>query len=81
MPGFDGTGPQGKGPMTGKGMGFCVLKESQNTPGQTEGLMGMQGMPVNQYGCGQFYASAGFVYGRDFGCGRGFRGGRGRFSY
>ena len=27
MPGFDGTGPQGKGPMTGRGMGFCVLKE------------------------------------------------------
>jgi len=24
MPGFDGTGPLGTGPMTGGGMGFCV---------------------------------------------------------
>ncbi|MGQ9733283.1 MAG: DUF5320 domain-containing protein [Candidatus Zipacnadales bacterium] len=25
MPGFDGTGPMGLGPMTGGGRGFCVL--------------------------------------------------------
>lgn len=25
MPGFDGTGPQGMGSMTGGGRGFCVL--------------------------------------------------------
>ncbi|MEW5826685.1 MAG: DUF5320 domain-containing protein [Candidatus Bipolaricaulota bacterium] len=24
MPGFDGTGPQGMGPMTGGGRGYCV---------------------------------------------------------
>jgi hypothetical protein len=24
MPGFDGTGPRGRGPMTGRGMGYCV---------------------------------------------------------
>ena len=24
MPGFDGTGPRGMGPMTGWGRGFCV---------------------------------------------------------
>lgn len=23
MPGFDGTGPEGKGPATGGGQGFC----------------------------------------------------------
>jgi hypothetical protein len=23
MPGLDGTGPQGAGPLTGRGMGFC----------------------------------------------------------
>lgn len=23
MPGFDGTGPAGQGPMTGRGMGYC----------------------------------------------------------
>ena len=25
MPNFDGTGPDGKGPMTGLGRGYCVL--------------------------------------------------------
>jgi hypothetical protein len=25
MPGFDGTGPLGLGPMTGRGMGYCVM--------------------------------------------------------
>lgn len=25
MPGFDGTGPQGSGPMTGGGRGYCVM--------------------------------------------------------
>ena len=25
MPGFDGTGPQGLGPMTGGGRGYCVV--------------------------------------------------------
>jgi hypothetical protein len=43
MPGFDGTGPQGRGPITGRGMGFCVLKESKDSPGQNVGLAGIQG--------------------------------------
>jgi hypothetical protein len=25
MPGFDGTGPQGRGPMTGGARGYCVV--------------------------------------------------------
>jgi hypothetical protein len=25
MPGFDGTGPRGIGPMTGRGLGYCVM--------------------------------------------------------
>jgi len=25
MPGFDGTGPRGQGPMTGGGRGYCVM--------------------------------------------------------
>lgn len=24
MPGYDGTGPNGQGPMTGRGMGYCT---------------------------------------------------------
>ena len=26
MPGFDGTGPRGMGPMTGGGRGFCAIQ-------------------------------------------------------
>jgi len=47
MPGFDGTGPLGQGPMTGRGQGFCLLKESKNKPSQVKGLAGIQGLPVN----------------------------------
>jgi len=25
MPKFDGTGPNGKGPMTGRGGGYCII--------------------------------------------------------
>ena len=31
MPGFDGTGPRGMGPMTGGARGYCVVP--LNTPG------------------------------------------------
>ena len=48
MPGFDGTGPLGQGPMTGRGCGFCVLINSKQNPGQLEGLAGLQGRPVSQ---------------------------------
>lgn len=31
MPGFDGTGPKGLGPFTGRGMGYCVINlDSKN---------------------------------------------------
>jgi len=46
MPGFDGTGPLGQGPMTGRGMGFCVLQESKDRAGQANGLGGVQGTPI-----------------------------------
>ena len=46
MPGFDGTGPQGRGPMTGRGMGFCVL-QAKDKPGEFEGLAGIQGTPIS----------------------------------
>lgn len=29
MPGFDGTGPRGMGPMTGGGRGYCVVPLNQ----------------------------------------------------
>ena len=48
MPGFDGTGPSGQGPMTGRGHGFCVLTSSGENPGQTKGIAGLQSVPVGQ---------------------------------
>jgi len=48
MPGFDGTGPLGQGPMTGRGQGFCILTTSEKNPGRVEGVAGLKGVPVGQ---------------------------------
>ena len=32
MPGFDGTGPRGMGPMTGGGRGFCAVPLPEALP-------------------------------------------------
>ena len=32
MPGFDGTGPRGMGPFTGRGMGYCAVPVSGTVP-------------------------------------------------
>jgi hypothetical protein len=47
MPGFDGTGPSGQGPMTGRSRGFCALRVSKGNPGKAEGFAGLQGVPVS----------------------------------
>jgi len=45
MPRFDGTGPQGGGPMTGRGEGYCVLELPG--PGRpASGYAGLEGVPV-----------------------------------
>jgi len=31
MPGLDGTGPRGTGPMTGHGLGYCVVPIDNNS--------------------------------------------------
>ena len=33
MPRFDGTGPMGNGPGTGRGLGYCNPNRSVNDPG------------------------------------------------
>ncbi|MFC1714097.1 DUF5320 family protein [Candidatus Poribacteria bacterium] len=38
MPGFDGTGPGGMGPMTGGGRGFCASLGYGARPGYVMGL-------------------------------------------
>lgn len=46
MPGFDGTGPRGQGPLTGKASGFCLIRMPDD-PGQPRtGFAGMAGQPV-----------------------------------
>ncbi|MDI6718096.1 MAG: DUF5320 domain-containing protein [Methanomicrobiales archaeon] len=66
MPGFDRTGPLGRGPRTGRGMGYC-------RPGlvdvETAYPRGAYVRPL--YGLGRG--------GLPRGCGRGFGGGRRRF--
>jgi hypothetical protein len=46
MPKFDGTGPFGTGPMTGKGDGHCVLKIPQNPNEPQTGFAGLAEKPV-----------------------------------
>lgn len=55
MPGFNGTGPNGAGPMTGRGMGSCAGR------GMGRGLGHGAGKGAGRRGCG--YASAGFRFG------------------
>ena len=58
MPGFDGTGPQGLGPMTGGGRGFCALPA------------GAAARPAGAFGAG----AVGYGMGRGRrGGGRGYR--------
>lgn len=52
MPGFDGTGPMGRGPFSGRGMGFCVMKLPEAPEEEAPaGLVGahlkrMEGVPM-----------------------------------
>ena len=42
MPGFDGTGPQGQGPMTGRGEGYCAVPLDRSA-GMPVGYAGFPG--------------------------------------
>ncbi|HAA34099.1 MAG TPA: hypothetical protein DCD97_02175 [Firmicutes bacterium] len=48
MPGYDGTGPMGAGPMTGWGRGFCFSPVQGTTP-----YLPFYGRPVYGYGFGR----------------------------
>jgi hypothetical protein len=47
MPGFDGTGPNGLGPRSGRGMGRC--NETQTSDGWYGRGMGRRGMGRGRY--------------------------------
>ena len=82
MPGFDRTGPQGRGPMTGRGMGQCRPENTQgastqtNTERETDNI-GVIGTPGNAAPAGNVVYGVGRG-GVPRGCGMGFCGGRGR---
>jgi hypothetical protein len=46
MPGFDGTGPRGSGPMTGRARGYCMLRTASGESNDMQGFAGAQGTPV-----------------------------------
>jgi len=47
MPRFDGTGPRGEGPFTGRGEGYCVMRLPKPGTGATvAGYAGTQGTPI-----------------------------------
>jgi len=56
MPAFDGTGPQGVGPMTGRGMGPCAMPAGRQGKGRGMGRrMGFGFGFGRQRGLGRFY--------------------------
>lgn len=74
MPGFDGTGPMGRGSMTGRGMGYCAVPVGDTPQPQARTP---QPYPVPPKGSWYGYMpDRGFGLGRGRGFGRG--GGRGR---
>lgn len=48
MSGFDGKGPRGKGPMTGKAQGYCLLNMPDDFAEAENGFTGLQGKPFGQ---------------------------------
>jgi len=75
MPGFDGTGPMGQGPMTGGGRGFCAMPYTGYGPYRH----GFQAPYYPSTGMHPFYSRP--FCGSVFGAGRGglpWGGGRGR---
>lgn len=75
MPGFDGTGPAGQGPMTGGGRGYCV--RPVGTPGaQNTGFSPFNW--VRNLWTGSAYPGVRPFGGRGGGMGRGMGRGRGR---
>lgn len=53
MPGFDGTGSRGRGPMTGGSRGYCVMPVNES--GFVKGIYGGRGAGMGRRNC--FYAT------------------------
>ena len=46
MPGYDGTGPRGEGPLTGRGDGYCVIELPEDPERTATGFLGLDGVPT-----------------------------------
>jgi len=46
MPGYDGTGPRGRGPMTGGGNGYCMVEIPREPDRSGTGFTGLSEKPV-----------------------------------
>ena len=85
MPRYDGTGPRGQGPLTGRGEGYCAVRIPQ-AGNDAYGVAGRNARPVRaplllrpwRRMWTWFGRGVGRGYGRGMGAGRG--GGRGRRS-
>jgi hypothetical protein len=67
MPSFDGTGPFGKGPMTGRGQGNCIMTEEQRKRMIAAGENMIPGRGLGGSGRGRLGLGRGFgrgVWGR-----------------
>lgn len=62
MPGFNGTGPNGAGPMTGGARGLCNPASPGYSPGINRGYNYGRG-----FGFGRGFRGAGVGYGRNYG--------------
>ena len=82
MPRFDGTGPRGQGPMTGRGEGYCAVRMPE-TGAEPYGVA-VAGRPVRAAAPARFWLRPwtwfGRGLGRGYGRGRGVARGRGRRS-
>jgi hypothetical protein len=81
MPRYDGTGPQGQGPLTGRGEGYCAVRIPDDGSG-VYGVAARQSRPVGAAGANRPWARvrSWFARGLALGVGRGAgrAGGRGR---
>jgi hypothetical protein len=79
MPRFDGTGPGGEGPLTGRGEGYCAVP--LGGPGAPPyGVAGLEGRPVSSTVPARRWYRPSTWFGRGIGrgLGRGYGRGRGR---
>lgn len=77
MPGFDQTGPEGQGPMTGRKTGRCTnWAPEKETSGNNPEANIRESNPGRGFGLRRFLRVRGRGPGRSAGAGRGRSGGR-----